>query len=182
MYGCQTQILLLQWNFYPDQNGLFNPILLSAGYSWKSKDLDNFVQIINVSRQHWVCDSNINCIPHTVDVLDSIRGFSKNSTSLKNQNTYKQLQLRLCWCSNSDRCKWLQPLCYSICSISVIRDHDMETYDQNKMRNHLHKCFSAGHLQKRGTKCFIWRASENTGPPGTFFAEIFGPGGPFVGD
>ena len=45
---------------YPDQNGLSNPILLLADYSWKSNGLDNFVQIINVSKQHWVCVSNIN--------------------------------------------------------------------------------------------------------------------------
>ena len=31
------------------------------------------------------CVSNINCFPHTVDVFDSIGGFSVNSTSLKNQ-------------------------------------------------------------------------------------------------
>ena len=81
-YYCCMKLLQEQ---YPDQNGLSNPILLSADYSWKSNGLDNFVQIINVSKQHWVCVSNINCFPHTVDVFDSIRGFSVNSTSLKNQ-------------------------------------------------------------------------------------------------
>ena len=32
-----------------------------------------------------VCVSNYNCSPHTVDVFDSIRVFSVNSSSLKNQ-------------------------------------------------------------------------------------------------
>ena len=68
-----------------DQNGLCNPILLSACHSWKSNGLNNFIQIINVSKLHWVCVSNYNCFPHTVDVFDSIRGFSVNSSSLKNQ-------------------------------------------------------------------------------------------------
>ena len=34
----------------------------------------------------WVCVSNNNCSLHTVDVFDSIRGFSVNSSSLKNQS------------------------------------------------------------------------------------------------
>ena len=70
---------------YRDQNGLCNLILLSAWYGWKLNGLDNFVQIINVSKLHWVCVSNKNCSSHTVDVFDSIGGFSLNSTSLKNQ-------------------------------------------------------------------------------------------------
>lgn len=80
MNGCQIHILLLQWNYWKnsimhDQNGLCNLILLSACYGWKSNGLDNFVQIINVSRLDWVCVSNNNLSSHSVDVFDSIGGF-----------------------------------------------------------------------------------------------------------
>ena len=58
MNGSDTHIIaamkLLQEQ-YPDQNGLSNPILLSADYSWKCNGLDNFVQISNVSKQHIGC-------------------------------------------------------------------------------------------------------------------------------
>ena len=84
MNGCQIHISLLQGQ-YPDQNSLCNPILLSACHSWKSNGLNNFIQIIKVSKLDWMCVSNYNWSPHTVDIFDSIRGFSVNFSSLKNQ-------------------------------------------------------------------------------------------------
>ena len=153
---------------YTDQNGLSNSILLSADCSWKSNGLDNFVQIINVSKQHWVCVSNINCFPHTVDVLDSIRGFSVNSTSLKSQiatilrtptNSFNINFIDIQTQIGAKVCNFFAvAFAVALCSV---RDPHLETYNQNKMRNHLHKCFSAGRLnifppsssrQRRGTR------------------------------
>ena len=134
-----------------DQNGLCNPILLSACHSWKSNGLNNFIQIINVSKLHWVCVSNYNCFPHTVDVFDYIWGFSVNSSSLKNQIAailktptssfninFIDVQTQM---GSNDCGIFAIAFAVALCSG---RDPHMETYEQNEMRNHLHHCFSAG--------------------------------------
>ena len=47
----------------------------------------DFVQIVNISRQHWVCASYANCPPDVVDVNDSDPVFSTASYTLQKQIT-----------------------------------------------------------------------------------------------
>jgi len=79
----QSANLLLR-KHYPNQNGLQNTLLLQSKLKWDSKP-DDFIQIINISGQHWVCASNINCPPGIVDVYDSIPSYSIGSQSLRLQ-------------------------------------------------------------------------------------------------
>ena len=69
---------------YPHQNGLQSTLRLQFSLKWES-DPDDFVQIINISGQHWVCASNVNCPPAIVDVYDSIPSYSVGSQSLRLQ-------------------------------------------------------------------------------------------------
>ena len=100
-----------------------------------------------------MCVSNKNSFPHTVDVFDSIGGFSLNPTSLKNRIaailktptssfniSFIDVQTRM---GSNDCGIFVIAFAVALCSG---RDPHMETYEQNKMRNHLHQCFSAGKL------------------------------------
>ena len=46
-------------------------VLLSEKQIWRSQSQD-FVQVINICRNHWMCASNVNCSPGVVDVYDSL--------------------------------------------------------------------------------------------------------------
>ena len=56
---------------YPHQNGLQSTILLANKLKWNSSNAD-FIQMMNVSGNHWVCVSNINCTPNSCNVYDSL--------------------------------------------------------------------------------------------------------------
>ena len=56
---------------HPTQMGLQDPLLLSEKQVWKSQPED-FVQVINICRKHWVCASNVNCSPGVIDVYDNL--------------------------------------------------------------------------------------------------------------
>ena len=68
---------------YPNVNGLQDPLLLYERQQWRSS-CENFVQIICVTRKHFVCASNINC-PPGVDVYNSLPSYSVKSTMLRKQ-------------------------------------------------------------------------------------------------
>ena len=69
---------------HPNVNGLQDPLLLYERQQWRSS-CDNFVQIICVARQHFVCASNIKCPPGVVDVYDSLPSYSVKSSTLRKQ-------------------------------------------------------------------------------------------------
>ena len=69
---------------HPTQNGLQDPLILAEKHNWTS-DTADFVRVISLSRQHWVCISNINCPPGMVDVYDAILAYSTGSVSLRKQ-------------------------------------------------------------------------------------------------
>ena len=69
---------------FPKQNGLQCPLLLAEFSKYESKN-ENFIQIINLSRQHWVCVSNVFSSPGVVEVFDSMLSYSFNSFPLKVQ-------------------------------------------------------------------------------------------------
>jgi hypothetical protein len=52
--------LQLLKKMYPQQNGLKSTQLLARKLQWKSSSVD-FVQVVHISGNHWVCTSNIQC-------------------------------------------------------------------------------------------------------------------------
>ena len=62
---------------FQTQNGLEDPLVLSEKLICTSLSA-NFVQIINIERQHWVCASNINCPAEVVGVYDNMPRMSYN--------------------------------------------------------------------------------------------------------
>ena len=144
----------LQKEQYRDHMAYGNLILyIRMLYGCKLNELDDFIQIINVYKLHWVGVSNKNCSPHTIDVFDSIGGLSLNSTSLKNQIAailktptssfninFIDVQTQM---GSNDCSIFVIAFAVALCSV---RDPHMESYEQNEMRNHLHQCFSAGKL------------------------------------
>ena len=69
---------------YPNENGLQDTILLAERSLWDSEP-NRFIQIINKSRQHWVCASNVGCPEDVVDIYDSIPAYSIGSSTLRKQ-------------------------------------------------------------------------------------------------
>ena len=55
---------------YPKQNGLQDTAILSQHLKWKSSR-SNFVQILHVAQNHWVCASNLSTAD-IVEVFDSL--------------------------------------------------------------------------------------------------------------
>ena len=55
---------------YPHQNGLQSTLLLANKLEWKSSNED-FVQILHIGGNHWVCVSNINCPPNSCNIYDT---------------------------------------------------------------------------------------------------------------
>ena len=56
---------------YPEQNGLLSTQLLAKKLEWNSNNKD-FVQVVHVSGNHWVCTSNKFSAPGVCDVYDSM--------------------------------------------------------------------------------------------------------------
>lgn len=69
---------------FPVQEGLQDTLLLAFHSKYQS-GVSNFVQVVNVSKQHWVCISNILSPPGVVEIYDSVPNYSFNSLSLKKQ-------------------------------------------------------------------------------------------------
>ena len=67
---------------HPGQNGLQDTLELSKNLKWRSNSVD-FVQIVHVSQNHWVCVSNILSPPDIVEVFDSLP--ATFSSTLKRQ-------------------------------------------------------------------------------------------------
>ena len=56
---------------YPHQNGLQSTLQLSKYLQWISESRD-FVQIVHISQNHWVCMSNLMTPADVVEVFDSM--------------------------------------------------------------------------------------------------------------
>ena len=63
---------------YPEQNGLQDTLQLINKYRWASNSKD-FVQIIHVSQDHWVCVSNLLIPEGVVEVYDSLPPICNNT-------------------------------------------------------------------------------------------------------
>lgn len=69
---------------FPEQNGLQGTLALSELCRFQSSPVD-MVQIVNISRGHWVCVSNVFSSPGVVEIFDSMPAYSTTSSTLKRQ-------------------------------------------------------------------------------------------------
>ena len=137
---------------HPKVNGLQDPLLLYERQQWRSS-CDNFVQIICVARQHFVCASNINCPPGVVDVYDSLPSYSVKSSTLRKQlativrtekPAFQVRHIAVQRQSGTTDCglfsiAFAQALCAGV-------DPHLQALDQQKMREHLYLCFEEGEI------------------------------------
>ena len=137
---------------HPNVNGLQDPLLLYERQQWRSS-CDNFVQIICVARQHFVCASNINCPPGVVDVYDSLPSYSVKSSTLRKQlaaivrtdkSAFQVRHIAVQRQSGTTDCglfsiAFAQALCAGV-------DPYLQAFDQHKMREHLYLCFEEGEI------------------------------------
>ena len=137
---------------HPAQHGLQDPLILAEKHRWTS-DAADFVQVINLSRQHWVCVSNIDCPPGIVDVYDSILAYSTGSVALrkqvaailKTQNRTFELHFVDVQCQSGGSDCGLFAIA-TAATLCAGRDPHLASFDQKEMRSHLHRCFSTGEL------------------------------------
>ena len=130
---------------YPRQNGLQNTLVLQSQLSWRSSDKD-FVQIVHISNNHWVCVSNRWCPPGVCDVYDSLAPSFCSSliTQIKCMvnTTYSELIVRYIdvqYQRGQSDCglfatAFAEALCKHI-------DPNMLTFNQDLMREHLKQCY-----------------------------------------
>ena len=137
---------------HPKVNGLQDLLLLYERQQWRSS-CDNFVQIICVARQHFVCASNINCPPGVVDVYDSLPSYSVKSSTLRKQlaaivrtdkPAFEVRHIAVQRQSGTTDCglfsiAFAQALCAGV-------DPHLQAFDQQKMREHLYLCFEEGEI------------------------------------
>ena len=135
---------------YPQQNGLASTQLLAKKLLWKSSNTD-FVQIVHVSGNHWVCVSNKHCAPGVCDIYDSMP--ASNSPTLIRQVAailkctdpsfkmrYSNVQMQ----AGADDCGL-----FSIAFATALcagKDPHKCSFQQSEMRSHLKLCFERGEL------------------------------------
>ena len=117
---------------------------------WDS-DPNDFVQIINVSGQHWVCASNMNCPPGVVDVYDSIPAYSIGSQSLHLQlaailRTQFHIHFMDVQCQSGGSDCGLFAIANATALCGGLDPH-LQNFEQSKMREHLKKCFLENRLE-----------------------------------
>ena len=137
---------------FQTQNGLEDPLVLSEKLICTSLSA-NFVLIINIERQHWVCASNINCPAEVVDVYDSMSRMSYSCKILQKQlaalakTIHRELEIHFIDVQHqvdSNDCglfaiAFAQVLCCKI-------DPHLTSHSQIDMREHLAQCFEEGEM------------------------------------
>ena len=108
---------------------------------------DNLIQIMYVSRSHWVCASNIGCPKNAVNVYDSIPAYSIGSPSLKRQlaailhtqtPSFEVNFINVQQQNGSNDCG-LFAIANTV-SLCLRNDPHLLRYNQKQMRNHLYNC------------------------------------------
>lgn len=137
---------------HPSQNGLKDPLIL-AEKRWWTSGADDFVQIINLSRQHWVCVSNISCPPGIVDVYDSILAYSTGSVALRKQVAAimktQDCSFELRFVDVQRQSGGSDCALFAIANAVLLcagQDPHLASFDQKQMRSHLRCCFSTEEL------------------------------------
>ena len=130
---------------YPEQNGLLSTQLLAKKLEWKANNID-FVQVVHVSGNHWVCISNKFSAPGVCDVYDSM--------SLSPSPTLnRQVAAVMKWHEPSFTMRFINVQIQSGASdcglfalafaVALCEGKDPHNclFDQTQMRNHLAMCF-----------------------------------------
>ena len=135
---------------YPKQNGLQDTILLAERSLWDSEP-NRFIQIINISRQHWVCASTyVGCPEDVVDIYDSIPAYSTGSSTLRKQvaaiihTTNPTFELRFIDIQRQSDCA-LFAIANEV-ALCLGKDPHSIRFEQTTMGQHLHDCFENGRM------------------------------------
>ena len=137
---------------YPEQNGLQDTLQLSNKYRWASSSKD-FVQIIHISQNHWVCVSNLLTPEGVVEVYDSLPPICNNTligqvaaTMQCSSQMFTVRWINVQLQSGGDDCAlfaiaFAEALCAG-------RDPFILSFDQLQMRQHLKLCLERGAVTK----------------------------------
>ena len=140
---------------FPSQHGLQDPLTLNKFDRYQSSNQD-FIQVINVAGNHWVCASNRLSPPGIVHVYDSRPSCSTNSSSLhrqiaaimKTENasfTVKHVNVQR-QVGSSDCGLFAIAFATSFCSGLDPHTLKYDQYDQSKMRSNFLSCVENGCL------------------------------------
>ena len=133
---------------YLGQNRLQDTAVLSQHLKWESSN-SNFVQILHVTQNHWVCASNVLSTPDIVEVFDSLPAtFSSTLTtqvaamlhSSKPKFILRYIEVQ--HQNGADDCgiftiAFAKALCAG-------KDPHLLSFDQKKMRQHLQSNLEGG--------------------------------------
>ena len=157
---------LLLKDQYPIIRG-FQSTLLADTYGMDPQPSAEFVQIVNVNRNHWILISTVNCPPSTVDVYDSMH--LSLSMRLKKlvadllQAPSKEITIRyrdVQWQSGGSDCgifavAFATSICNGIDPVTV-------TFTQSRMRSHLVLCIEKKFLSMFPYKHRAWKPTTKT--------------------
>lgn len=135
---------------YPNQNGLRSTQLLAKKLKWQSSNVD-FVQIVHVGGNHWVCASNALSSPGVCDVYDSMP--ASHSSTLTRQVaaimkspepafTMRYINVQM---QNGANDCGLFAVAFAVALCSG-KDPHICSYDQSQMREHLFQCLEKGEM------------------------------------
>ena len=130
---------------FPSQTGLQDTIVLAQKLSWNSR-VEDFIQIVNISNNHWVCVTNINCPPDTIDVYDSMYATPSKTLLLQvgvivrcQQDTFTVRMIDMQRQNGGLDCAlFATSVATSLCFGEDPAEHHK---DQGRMREHLISCF-----------------------------------------
>ncbi len=135
---------------YPHQNGLQYTQGLVKNLYWQCSNVD-FIQILHVSGNHWVCASNSLSPPGVCDVYDSMP--SSHSSVLARQvaammksqaSSFRLRQVNVQMQNGTSDCG-LFAVAFAV-SLCGGKDPHVCSYDQGQMRHHLYQCLEKGKL------------------------------------
>jgi len=135
---------------YPHQNGLQSTQLLAKKLQWQSSNTD-FVQILHISANHWVCASNVFSPPGVCDIFDSMPATYSSTlirqvaAMMKTPNPsftlrYINVQMQT---GASDCGLFATAFTTALCAR---QDPYKCSFDQSQMRSHLYNCLQKGHV------------------------------------
>ncbi len=136
---------------FPTLNGLQDPLFLAMfDHPYKSSGKD-FIQIVNITNQHWVCVSNVISSPGVVEVYDSMPFYSTGSSALSQQvakmlkTGEKSFQLKHVDVQRqrdgNDCALFALANATTLCFGG---DPHVTSYVQDDLRAHLSQCFETG--------------------------------------